>query len=119
MLEKKRKPLRNYKLPAVYWKPVAELAKWLKPVPWQVICTFTFGRRVSDYEAEDRFRAYINRVEYAIKADISYVRGHEKRFSGCGKPACGRHYHAVMASAAPLNPAFLEVLWTKNAGKPG
>jgi hypothetical protein len=116
VLDKKVKRLRDYTLPATHWEPVIELVHWLKEAPWQVFCTYTFGWRANDDEAERLFRAYINCLERTIKADISYVRGHEKRYSGCGKPACGRHFHVVMASAAPLNPTPLEVLWAGIAG---
>jgi len=119
MFEKQRKPLRDYKLPAVHWEPVIKLASWLKNAPWQVFCTYTFGWRLSDEKAEHSFRTYINWVERTIKADVSYVRGHEKRLSGCGKPACGRHFHAVMASAARLDTTLLEVLWREVAGNHG
>jgi hypothetical protein len=112
----KRPPLREYKPRLANWEPAIESAHWLKAAPWQVFCTYTFGWRVSDEEAEHAFQAYIDRIEGTIKADVSYVCGHEKRFSGCGKPACGRHFHAVLASAAPLSPPLLKVLWTGMAG---
>ena len=97
-------------------KRITELAKWLKNVEWQVFCTYTFGWRASDAEADKAFRQYVNCIESTVKADVIYVRGDEKRFSGCGKPACGRHYHAVMASAAPLTPSLLEFFWNSIAG---
>ena len=61
---------------------------------------------------------FINRLELHLKSDVGYVRGDEKRVSGCGKPACGRHYHALLTSAAPLKPAFVEWLWNYVAGNP-
>jgi hypothetical protein len=60
----------------------------------------------------------MNRLERHLKSDVGYVRGDEKRVSGCGKPACGRHYHALLASAAPLQPAFVEWLWNDVARNP-
>ena len=95
---------------------IAELTKWLEVVNWQVFCTYTFGWRASDAEADQAFRRYVNCIESTVKADVIYVRGDEKRFSGCSKPACGRHYHAVMASAAPLAPSLLEFFWNSIAG---
>lgn len=95
---------------------VGDYAAWLKPVKWQLIATFTFGSRLSDEEANRRFDEFIDRLEGTVKSDVTYVRGDEKRFSGCGMPGCGRHYHVVMASAAPLSPAVVEWLWKEVAG---
>jgi len=47
------------------------------------------------------------------------VRGDEKRPSGRGKPECGRHYHALLTSVAPMNPALVACLWMSMAGKRG
>ena len=60
----------------------------------------------------------MNRLERSVKSDVGYIRGDEMRFSGCGKPASGRHYHALFTSAAPLEPAFVESLWNTVAGNP-
>lgn len=99
---------------------VSDYAAWLKPVKWQLFCTFSFGKPfakpVADEMANSLFAEFINRLEAMVKADLIYVRGDEKRFSGCGKPACGRHFHTVMASAAPLQPAVVEWLWKEAAG---
>jgi hypothetical protein len=95
---------------------VEAYAGWLKPIPWQLFCTFTFAWRVSDPQAIKVFDAFINRLERLYKADVCYVRGDEKRFSGCGKPACARHFHALLACAAPLIPWSVELLWKEIAG---
>jgi hypothetical protein len=120
VLKKKEQPLHFYdreNMPyEVDRKAVAERAHWLKLAPWQVFCTYTFGGRPPDEETEQVFGTYINQLEHSGRADISYVCGHEKRFSGCGKPASGRHFHTVMASAAPLSPAILEFFWTSIPG---
>ncbi len=117
---KREKAIRWYEPPSWPYakdrKMMRDYARWLKQVNWQLIATFTFGSRLSDEEANRKFAEFINRLEATIKADVSYVRGDEKRFSGCGKPACGRHFHVVMTSAAPLHPAFVEWLWRDVAG---
>src|SRR5262249_55369625 len=97
-------------------KFVKECAWWLKLVAWQVFCTFTFAWRVSDQQAEKTFAEFINRLERTLKADVAFVCGSEKRFSGCGMSACGRHFHVLLASAAPLQPLFLEEIWKSMAG---
>jgi hypothetical protein len=94
-----------------------EYARWLKPVKWQLFCTFTFAWPVSDPQAQDAFDNFINRLESAVKSDVGVVCGSEKRFSGCGKPACGRHFHALLTSVAPLQPSLVTWLWTSMAGR--
>jgi hypothetical protein len=91
-------------------------ATWLKQIHWQLFCTFTFAWVVSDQQAHRIFLAFINLLERYLKCDVGYVRGDEKRFSGCGKPACPRHYHTLLACAAPVSPEYVETLWTSMAG---
>jgi hypothetical protein len=93
-----------------------EYAQWLQQIPWQLFCTFTFAWRVSDPQANETFREFINRLERHLKYDVAYVRGDEKRFSGCGKAACARHYHVLLACAAPVSSAHVESLWMGMAG---
>jgi hypothetical protein len=97
---------------------IDKLADWIKQVDWKLFCTFTFATRQLDQIADHTFRQFMNRLERHLKSDVGYVRGDEKRVSGCGKPACGRHYHALLASAAPLQPAFVEWLWNDVARNP-
>lgn len=105
-----------------YWqyakdkRMTAAYAKFFKAVPWQLFATFTFGAQHSDERADWVFAQFINCLERMTHADTVYIRGDEKRFSGCGKPACGRHFHVLMASAAPLDPFFVECLWKDIVG---
>src|ERR1035438_1590697 len=93
-----------------------EYARWLKQVDWQLFCTFTFAWRVSDQQANQTYGEFINRLEQHLKCDVGYVRGDEKRFSGCGKPACARHFHVLLACVAPVAPEFVEAIWMSMAG---
>jgi hypothetical protein len=93
-----------------------QYADWIKLIPWKLFCTFTFAWRVSDPQATKTFNEFINRLERDLKCDVGYVRGDEKRFSGCGKPASGRHFHVLLTSAAPMNPWLVEGLWMSMAG---
>jgi hypothetical protein len=93
-----------------------EYARWLKQIDWKVFCTFTYAWRVSDPQADKTFIEFINRLERSLKSNVGYVRGDEKRFSGCGKPASARHYHAVLTSAIPLEPTWVASLWMEMAG---
>ncbi len=95
---------------------VAVFATWLKKVKWQFCCTFTFGMKHSDYHADEKFKEFINRLEATLKADVTFVRGEERQPSGCGKPACGRHFHVLMTSAAPMSTAYVAWLWKDVAG---
>ena len=93
-----------------------EYADWVKQVDWKLICTLTFAWKVSDQQAGGIFDEYINRLERSLETDVCYVRGDEKRLSGCGKPASGRHFHVLMTSVAPMHAAFVEMLWMGMAG---
>jgi len=97
-------------------KTAEEYADWVEQVPWKLFCTFTFAWKVSDPQAENTFVGFINRLERVLKCDVGYVRGDEKRLSGCGKPACGRHFHVLLTSVAPMQPAVVEWLWMNMAG---
>ena len=92
-------------------------AEWLKEIPWRFFCTFTFAWPVSDPQARKVFSAYINRVERYLMCDVAYVRGDEKRFSGCGKPPSGRHFHVLLACVNSVWPWVLEKFWMDMAGK--
>ncbi len=93
-----------------------EYAQWIKQVDWRLFCTFTFAWRVSDQQANRIFVEFINRLERHLRCDVAYVRGDEKRFSGCGKPACARHYHFVLACVAPVTAEIVEAHWKSMAG---
>jgi hypothetical protein len=98
-------------------KKIEEYAGWIKQVDWKLFGTFTFAWKASDPQAANTFAEFVNRLERTLKADVGFVRGDEKRPSGCGKPASGRHYHALLTSAAPMEPAAVEWLWMSMAGK--
>jgi hypothetical protein len=96
---------------------VEEAARWLEQVEWKLIGTFTFaGWKVSDEKADKTFINFINELERTVKSDVAYVRGDEKSPASGSKPACGRHFHFVLTSVAPLHPAFVAWLWTEQAG---
>jgi hypothetical protein len=95
---------------------VSACANWVKQIDWQLFCTFTFAWEISDVRADKVFVEFINRLERSLKCDVGYVRGDEKRPSGCGKPACARHFHALLTSVAPMHPAFVKELWQSMAG---
>lgn len=95
---------------------VQHYAEWLAPVPWQVYATYTFAWRVSDAQADRDFNAFIDYLEFELGAPIAFVRGDEKRFSGCGMPASPRHFHALMAGTAKLDPLRLVNRWRAFGG---
>jgi hypothetical protein len=97
-------------------KVAEDYANWLKLVPWKLFGTFTFAWKVSDPQADKTFAEFINRLERVLRFDIGYVRGDEKRLSGCGKPACGRHFHVLLTSVVDVDPATIENLWMSMAG---
>lgn len=91
-------------------------ADWFKEINWKLFCTFTFAWRVSDQQAIETFAGFINRLESLLKCDVGYVRGDEKRFSGCGKPACARHFHVLLTCTALVDPELIETIWMSMAG---
>ncbi len=92
---------------AADWKLVEGYADWLKLVEWKLFCTFTFAGKVSDAHANRGFDEFIDGLERHVKCDVGYVRGDERRFSGCGKPASGRHFHALLTYEGKVHPPSL------------
>jgi hypothetical protein len=124
---KRSKPIARKYAPSRWWerenKPYAadnkirdEYADWIKLVDWQLFGTLTFAWRINDERKLSMFDEFINRLERAVRSDLAYVRGDEKKISGCGKPPCGLHFHVLLTSVANLEPAFVESLWMSLAG---
>jgi len=90
---------------------------WLRPVPWQLFCTFTFAWQVSDQQALRVFTEFVSRLEKSLRGPVALVRGDEKRFSGCGMPGAPRHFHAVMAAHRRLNRHWVADVWMSMAGR--
>ena len=95
---------------------IDELAFWVKKVDWKFFGTFTFAWGVSDQQAENVFAAFIVRLERHLRCEVCFIRGDEKTFSGSGKPATGRHFHALLTCVAPVNANFIASLWKSMAG---
>jgi hypothetical protein len=96
---------------------VKAYAQYFEQVDWKLFCTLTFAGKVTDLEADVIFADFINRLERTFRCDVGYVRGDDKRLSGCGKPASGRHFHVLLACAAPISTAYVEYVWKSLAGK--
>jgi hypothetical protein len=90
--------------------------EWLQEVPWQLFCTFTFAWPVSDSRAIAVFNGYINRLERSMRCPIAYLRGDEKRFSGCGMPGARRHFHGLLAATCRLDCHLIANVWMDMAG---
>jgi hypothetical protein len=93
-----------------------EFTLWVKKVQWNFFCTFTFAWRVSDAQAEKVFDAFVDRLERHLHCGICFIRGDEKRFSGCGMPASGRHFHVLMTCVPTVSPKLIESVWLNMAG---
>jgi hypothetical protein len=93
-----------------------QYAEWVWMIDWQLICTLTFPSRVSDDRAREVFAVFIDSLERTLHSDVAHVYGAEKRFAGRGKPACGRHFHVLLTSVAPMHPAFVRWLWNNMVG---
>lgn len=96
---------------------LAVYVAWLRPIPWQLFCTLTFAWQVSDGQALRVFDRFVNRLERHLRGPIAYVRGDEKRFSGCGKPGAPRHFHVVLTAHRQIDPVFVTDLWMSMAGR--
>jgi hypothetical protein len=91
--------------------------RWLGTVPWQLFCTFTFAWRVSDAQALKVYDEFVRRLEIFLRGPIVYVRGDEKRYSGCGTPEAPRHFHAVITGHRRIDPELVSDLWELLAGR--
>jgi hypothetical protein len=91
-------------------------ADFFRRMPWQVFCTFTFAWPTSDSHAEAIFSEFVEKLEGSMRCPISWIRGDEKRFSGCGKPGARRHFHALLAAANGLDPKLVSDTWLCLAG---
>ena len=85
-------------------------------IPWRVFATFTFAWSVSDAQADENVMAFINEMERQIRSPIAFVRGDEKRFSGCGMPESPRHFHVLLTSHVALDPKLVTATWRKFGG---
>jgi hypothetical protein len=90
---------------------------WLQPVPWQLFATLTFAWQISDPQATKVFREFVNRMEAFLHTPIGYVRGDEKRFSGCGMPGAPRHFHVLLTADRQLDRRYVADLWMSMAGR--
>jgi len=90
---------------------------WLRPIPWQLFATFTFAWPVSDPQAVRVFREFVNRLEKGIREPVAYIRGDEKRYSGCGMPGAPLHFHALLTARRKLDPRLVADLWMSMAGR--
>jgi hypothetical protein len=95
---------------------VSVYTNWLRTIPWQLFVTLTFAWRVADAQAEQVFTTFVDRLERHFRCPLVYVRGDERRFSGCGMPAIRRHFHALFAAAVPLARAVVHDTWIEMAG---
>ena len=91
-------------------------AAWLHQIDWQLFATFTFAWRVSDAQADEVFRAFINDLERQIGSPIGFVRGDEKRRAGGSFSESGRHYHVLMTSHVPLDRHIIATIWRRYGG---
>ncbi|HEY2470149.1 MAG TPA: hypothetical protein VGI45_20280 [Terracidiphilus sp.] len=90
--------------------------EWLGQVPWKLFATYTFTWSVSDAQADDVFKAYINELEKLLRSPIAFVRGDEKRSAAFGLSENGRHFHTLLTSIVPLDPSMFKTRWYRYAG---
>jgi hypothetical protein len=89
---------------------------WLTQIPWQLFGTYTFSWAVSDVQADQAFRAYINEMEKTMRCPIAFVRGDEKRAAAFGVAESSRHFHAVLTCRASVDPVVFERTWYRYGG---
>ena len=95
---------------------VAAYAEWLGTIPWQLFATFTFAWRISDAQADEDFKAFINLLELENRSPIGFVRGDEKRRASCSVSESGRHYHVLLTSHLFLDQQMITRIWREYAG---
>src|SRR5947207_8006723 len=95
---------------------VFRYSQWLEVVPWQLFATLTFAWSTSEAQSQRVFAEFIDRQEKYFRCPIVFLRGDERRWSGCGKPAVPLHFHVLLAAAVRLDPAYIGDSWMKMAG---
>ena len=111
-------PLTWYEtIPAGDRVGVDAMAKWLRPVSWQVFCTFEFSRRVTVSQGKAIFRDYINDLERSLRTPLTFVVGQERRAASPSRSAAPLHFHALMTSQFTLPPDLLRAGWWSFAGR--
>jgi hypothetical protein len=90
---------------------------WLRNVPWELFCTFTFSRQVSDLQAVRIFRDFVDRLEKSLGCPVGLIHGDEKRYSGCGMPGAPRHFHALLTAHRQIDRHLVADLWMSMAGR--
>lgn len=95
---------------------VFQYAQWLRRVDWQFFMTLTFSRRVSHPQAVRVFAEFIDGLEAYVRCPMTFIRGDERRFSGCGMPEIPLHFHTVLTSAFRLDRVYIHDAWTRLAG---
>jgi hypothetical protein len=93
------------------------MAKWLRPLPWQLFCTFEFSHSVSVPQARTVFRSYINDLERRLRSPLTFVVGEEKRTATAVKAAAPLHFHALMTSQVELPSEVIRTSWWSYGGR--
>lgn len=95
-----------------------ELVAFFERFPWQLFCTFTFGRRLRNGDAEGRWawKQFMNELERDHGDTIGRLVAEEKRYGSGGLSEIRLHYHALFASDHIIAGSTIRRAWSIYAG---
>jgi hypothetical protein len=103
-------------IPASDRQVVDAVSRWLAPVPWQLFATFTFPWDVATSTADAYFRRFINDLERALRHNVCFVAGKERKTSSL-EAKVSWHFHAALTAHCHIPLSLVEELWRRIAGK--
>ena len=73
--------------------------------------TLTYPRRVSCEGRHNRFREWLDAIEWMQRRPLGWFRADEARFSGLGFPEIPEHHHGLLVDTDHLSCRTAEGLW--------
>jgi hypothetical protein len=103
------------RIPASDRAALDELAKWVRPIPWQLFVTVTFPWNVASETADRKLRDFLNELERVLKTRICFLAGKEGYTkSGSRTPW---HFHLQLAAVTTIPPSLVERSWKRLIGR--
>jgi hypothetical protein len=93
------------------------VARWLRPVPWQLFVTLTFPWNVREETAEQKFHVLVDRLERGVRTSVCFVAGKERKADASEARRIPWHYHVLMTSLTSLDPSVIADIWHTLVGR--
>ena len=95
---------------------VAKYGEFFYQWPWDHFATLTFTKSGSLPHSIATWNWFIDRLGRITRGRVSWVRGDEVRWSGCGKPQIPLHFHSLLLFQHPPGPQTVAELWKTQVG---